>query len=47
LKSINQTKSTIRNIKSKPYTILDAPDLNDDFYSNVLDWSIQTNTVGT
>lgn len=33
------TSSTPRTIKSVPYKVLDAPDLKDDFYLNLLDWS--------
>lgn len=28
----------LRNIPSKPYKVLDAPSLVDDFYLNLLDW---------
>jgi cell division cycle 20-like protein 1 (cofactor of APC complex) len=28
-----------RKISKKPYKILDAPNLQDDFYLNLLDWS--------
>lgn len=28
-----------RKINKKPYKILDAPNLQDDFYLNLLDWS--------
>lgn len=30
-----------RKIASKPYRILDAPGLQDDFYLNLVDWSSQ------
>jgi cell division cycle 20-like protein 1 (cofactor of APC complex) len=29
----------VRKLNSKPYRILDAPELSDDFYLNLLDWS--------
>ena len=29
----------VRKISKKPYKILDAPNLQDDFYLNLLDWS--------
>jgi cell division cycle 20-like protein 1 (cofactor of APC complex) len=28
-----------RRISKKPYKILDAPNLQDDFYLNLIDWS--------
>ncbi len=28
-----------RKVNKKPYKILDAPNLQDDFYLNLLDWS--------
>ncbi len=28
-----------RKINKKPYKVLDAPNLQDDFYLNLLDWS--------
>ena len=34
-----------RNIPTKPYKILDAPDLQNNFYYSVLDWS-SSNTIG-
>lgn len=35
----NPTEKKSRNISKKPYKILDAPNLQDDFYLNLLDWS--------
>ena len=32
-------KKTFRHIPDLPYKVLDAPDLHDDFYLNLLDWS--------
>jgi cell division cycle 20-like protein 1 (cofactor of APC complex) len=32
-------KKTFRHIPELPYKVLDAPDLQDDFYLNLLDWS--------
>ena len=32
-------KNSVRKISQKPYKILDAPHLTDDFYLNLLDWS--------
>lgn len=32
-------KKTFRNIPQAPERILDAPDLLDDYYLNLLDWS--------
>jgi len=29
----------MRKISKKPYKVLDAPNLQDDFYLNLLDWS--------
>lgn len=29
-----------RKISSQPYKILDAPNLCDDFYLNLMDWSL-------
>jgi cell division cycle 20-like protein 1 (cofactor of APC complex) len=30
-----------RRISKAPYKVLDAPDLQDDFYLNLVDWSSQ------
>ena len=32
-------KKSIRRIPKVPYKVLDAPDLQDDFYLNLIDWS--------
>lgn len=32
-------KKTVRRIPKVPYKVLDAPDLQDDFYLNLIDWS--------
>ncbi|CAF4187436.1 unnamed protein product, partial [Rotaria magnacalcarata] len=32
-------KKSIRRIPKVPYKVLDAPDLHDDFYLNLIDWS--------
>ena len=29
----------MRKIPSQPFKVLDAPNLNDDFYLNLVDWS--------
>jgi len=29
----------VRKISKSPYKVLDAPQIRDDFYLNVLDWS--------
>jgi hypothetical protein len=33
--------SKIRKINSQPYRVMDAPNLIDDFYLNLVDWSLQ------
>ena len=33
------TEKKSRKVSKKPYKILDAPNLQDDFYLNLLDWS--------
>lgn len=33
------TETKMRKVNKKPYKILDAPNLQDDFYLNLLDWS--------
>jgi cell division cycle protein 20 (cofactor of APC complex) len=38
-------KKAFRAVPQQPDRILDAPDLVDDYYLNLLDWS-STNTVG-
>lgn len=35
----NDVENKPRKINKKPYKILDAPNLQDDFYLNLLDWS--------
>lgn len=37
--NIQNNINTSRKISNKPYKILDAPNLTDDFYLNLLDWS--------
>lgn len=32
-------KKTVRHIPESPYKVLDAPELQDDFYLNLIDWS--------
>ena len=39
------SSTTIREISSVPYKILDAPGLQDDFYLNVLDWIADNSVV--
>jgi len=39
------TKSAKKNVLSEPIRVLDAPGVCDDFYSNPLDWSVETNIV--
>lgn len=34
-------ESSVRKIQSQPYRVLDAPNLKDDFYLNLVDWSSQ------
>lgn len=34
-------KGVVRHISRVPYKVLDAPDLQDDFYLNLVDWSSQ------
>ncbi|KAI9207079.1 cell cycle regulatory protein [Polychytrium aggregatum] len=36
---LSSPKKPIRKIPKVPYKVLDAPDLQDDFYLNLLDWS--------
>ena len=38
-KSIQSCEKKPRKIKKKPFKILEAPNLQDDFYLNLLDWS--------
>ena len=37
--TISPDHSVSRKISTQPYKVLDAPDLNDDFYLNLVDWS--------
>lgn len=34
-----EEEEPIRSIAKKPYKVLEVPDLKDDFYCNVVDWS--------
>ena len=36
-------KKTVRHIAEHPFKVLDAPDLQDDFYLNLIDWSASNN----
>ncbi|KAL0572080.1 substrate-specific activator of APC-dependent proteolysis [Marasmius crinis-equi] len=36
---ISQPRPQIRKVDRAPYRCLDAPDLSDDFYTNLVDWS--------
>lgn len=38
-KATTTTEKKVRNISKKPYKVLDAPNLLDDFYLNLLSWS--------
>ena len=42
---LRQPKKAIRFISRTPYKVLDAPELQDDFYLNLVDWS-STNHLG-
>ena len=35
----NVTEKKTRKVNKKPYKILQAPNLQDDFYLNLVDWS--------
>jgi len=35
----SEVEQAIRKIPSQPYKVLDAPNLSDDFYLNLVDWS--------
>lgn len=37
----NMSLKPTRNIPKTPFKVLDAPELRDDFYLNLLDWSSQ------
>ena len=36
-----QTQNKLRKINKMPFKVLDAPQLKDDFYLNLVDWSSQ------
>ena len=36
---LHSPKKPVRHIPELPYKVLDAPDLQDDFYLNLIDWS--------
>ncbi|XP_065680382.1 fizzy-related protein homolog isoform X2 [Hydra vulgaris] len=38
---LRSPKKAVRQIPKVPYKVLDAPDLQDDFYLNLVDWSCQ------
>ncbi|XP_065657748.1 fizzy-related protein homolog isoform X2 [Hydra vulgaris] len=38
---LRSPKKAVRKIPKVPYKVLDAPDLQDDFYLNLVDWSCQ------
>ena len=38
-KLLTSPKKSLRKIPRAPYKVLDAPDLQDDFYLNLVDWS--------
>ena len=37
--------NTFRHIETTPYKILDAPNLQDDYYLNLLEWSESCNQI--
>lgn len=39
----NEFLTKKRQINQSPFKVLDAPSLQDDFYMNVLDWSVNDN----
>lgn len=39
--NVDVETEAVRKINKQPYKILDAPNLKDDFYNNLLDWSKQ------
>ena len=43
LDEINEQYTIERKISSSPFKVLDAPNLQDDFYLNVVDWSLGNN----
>eukprot|EP00111_Clytia_hemisphaerica_P010176 TCONS_00029738-protein len=40
-KLLRSPKKVVRKISKVPFKVLDAPDLQDDFYLNLVDWSAQ------
>ncbi|CAG7853141.1 Protein FIZZY-RELATED 3 AltName: Full=Cell cycle switch protein CCS52B [Serendipita indica DSM 11827] len=42
---ITSPQKALRNVCKTPFRVLDAPDLQDDFYLNLVDWS-STNVLG-
>lgn len=40
-KLLNAPQKTMRKISRIPFKVLDAPELQDDFYLNLVDWSAQ------
>ncbi|KAH6559772.1 hypothetical protein BASA50_000779 [Batrachochytrium salamandrivorans] len=44
-RALQTPKKTIRYISKTPFKVLDAPELKDDFYLNLVDWS-STNILG-
>ena len=43
--ALQKPKKVVRHIPKTPYKVLDAPELQDDFYLNLVDWSC-TNFLG-
>lgn len=39
--NMNSNNKDIRKISKVPFKVLDAPALQDDFYLNLIDWSVQ------
>jgi hypothetical protein len=46
LRALSFPPSTPRSFPKVPYKVLDAPDLQDDFYLNLVDWSKDCNMLG-
>lgn len=42
---LESPRRQLRNVCKTPYRVLDAPELADDFYLNLVDWS-STNVLG-
>ena len=38
-KLLKSPRKAVRKIPKSPFKVLDAPDLQDDFYLNLVDWS--------